>query len=278
MRALPGVAAALVAVGLVVACGSPPSPLVEPQRPEKSRRHAVAQAVPAAAPARAPACLADVTEADLATDRRLAPDEALYARASEHLLAHRYAPAAALFRRVAMEQAPGEAGISATKLYLESLHALGTRAPRPQCFDDMQRDVPTFLTLYCRDPERPQVLDLCTALSDIEADIERLAAQRWLERGDMTGDASAFREGGELHLQLFLRRCDSTTPRAARCDEIGFNAAMAFKAGGREDLAREVLALMRTPKYGVAESELTTRLGCRLVVERDSGACLPGKR
>ncbi len=51
-----------------------------------------------------------------------------------------------------MNHPEAEVGIYASMLYLESLNVLGshTEPERTACYEDMARDVPLFLDLYCK--------------------------------------------------------------------------------------------------------------------------------
>jgi len=73
--------------------------------------------------------------------------EVKYGRARIYFEAQHWEEAALAFRDVAINHADKDAGIYAAQLYLEAINVLGARAepPRPVCFDEMGKDVPTFL-------------------------------------------------------------------------------------------------------------------------------------
>jgi len=109
--------------------------------------------------------------------------EVKYARARTYFEAQHWEVAALAFREVAINHSDKDAGIFAAQLYLESINVLGSRAepPRPECFDDMAKDVPTFIELYCKgaksseeNKEQCETLDflLLTAQAVTEVSVE----------------------------------------------------------------------------------------------------------
>ena len=81
-----------------------------------------------------------------------------YARARIYFENHRWEEAAVAFRDVALNHADSDVGVYAAQLSLEALNVLGaTLAPgRPACFDEMSRDVPRYVDLYCSSAMRPE--------------------------------------------------------------------------------------------------------------------------
>ncbi len=198
--------------------------------------------------------------------------EVEYARARALFEANHWGEAALAFRAVAVNHADNELGLYASQLFLESLNVLGSAAdpPRPSCYDAMARDVPILVGLYCDDksPVKDQErANACVLLRKIQRDIDRLSAQRLVERADKIegGDAALFEEAGEAYVAL-ARRCITeshaahATPASEHCDELAYNAGKAFMAARKTDRVRDVARLMVDPANGIRESQLTARL------------------
>ncbi len=104
--------------------------------------------------------------------------EIKYARARLYFEARRWEEAAIAFRDVAMSHADKEVGIYAAQLYLEALNQLGgsVQPSRPACYEDMGRDVPRFVELYCKGDARKSNAEACSTLDRIQDDLHRLHA------------------------------------------------------------------------------------------------------
>ena len=122
--------------------------------------------------------------------------EVKYARARTYFESQHWEEAALAFRDVAINHADKDAGIFAAQLYLESVNVLGSRAepPRPSCFDDLAKDVPTFLELYCKGSKVEDNKEQCESLTRIQFDIMRLKAQKLVEKGDGLSEKGSYKE------------------------------------------------------------------------------------
>src|SRR5262249_53074968 len=126
----------------------------------------------------------------------------------------------------------------AAQLYLESINVLGGQFEKTSCFDDMEKDVPQFLQLFCQGDKATKNADECTSLNKIQVDILRLKAQKLVEVADKSGGKDALRDyekGGTAYFEMFRRYCQDPVnngqqPQAEKCDEIAYNAARAFQA------------------------------------------------
>ncbi|MCL2776950.1 MAG: tetratricopeptide repeat protein [Polyangiaceae bacterium] len=164
--------------------------------------------------------------------------EVKYARARTYFEAQHWEEAAAGFREIAMNDVDREDGIYAAQLYLESINVLGSHFQKTSCFDDMERDVPKFIELYCKGDRAQKNAEQCTLLNKIEVDILRLKAQKLVERADKEGGKEAlgmYEKAGAAYFETFRKYCEEPVknnrpPQAERCDEIAYNAARSFQA------------------------------------------------
>jgi hypothetical protein len=204
---------------------------------------------------------------DAQSKARLA--ESAYARARVFFEAKRWAEAAVAFREIAVGYADTDLGIYAAQLYLESINVLGSRVEpaRPACYDDMERDVPIFLDLYCKGAITREHREECTILRSVQRDIDRLRIEAMVKRANYaeTGATRLYEEAGAAYLALAYRCCDEArsggaSPQASRCDEIAFNAGRAFLAAKLPDRAREAEAILMDPRNQLQKSPLTEKL------------------
>lgn len=164
--------------------------------------------------------------------------EVKYARARTYFEAQHWEEAALGFRDIAMNNADRDVGIYAAQLYLESINVLGQHFSKPTCYDDMEKDVPKFLELYCSGDKAAKNAEQCTILNKIQVDILRLKAQKLVELADKSGGKEAlgmYEKGGTAYFEMFRKYCQDPVnngqqPQAEKCDEIAYNAARAFQA------------------------------------------------
>lgn len=177
--------------------------------------------------------------------------------------AEHWVEAAKMYRPIAFEHPDSDVGIYASQLYLECLNVLGTHAHRPSCYADMARDVPGLHDAYCT-KRRNQNQEMCETLERIQLDLERLRASRLMEEGAAKGDRTLVHESGEQFLAMLRAHCMPSTSTAVRCDEIAYNAAIAFIAAEDDLAAKRVYAMMTDPKNKMDKSPLVPKLECRL--------------
>jgi hypothetical protein len=176
----------------------------------------------------------------------------IYQRARIAFESEHYDQAAAGFRVVAF-QAGGDMASYASVLYLSSLHEL-------KCLSDIERDVPKLEQLQCagkiegvavgRDGEQ------CELLARLHLDVERAKAQFMFESGREANDLSKMFHAGEAYEELAERECARS---GKLCEELLYNAGVAFLAGGKSDRAKKVLAAF--PKGSKLAQELACRMG-----------------
>ncbi len=172
--------------------------------------------------------------------------------------------AASGFRSVALSHPTEAFATKAATLYFDALNevALGESDPqrRDAAYERMAADVPRVIGLHCQGANASTNANACATFGDLQAAIERLSAQRLVERGDKSVGPAArllYQEGAERYLALFTSRCEA--PVAARkaakdhhCDELAYNAARAFVAAGLApraiDTYRSFLAFDDTTK------------------------------
>jgi tetratricopeptide (TPR) repeat protein len=201
--------------------------------------------------------------------------EVKYARARTYFEAQHWEEAALAFRDVAINHPDKDAGIFAAQLYLESINVLGSRAepPRPECFDDMSKDVPVFIELYCKGPKATEEnKEQCETLGRIQFDIQRLKAQKIVERADQQQEKGQFREaldnykkGADAYLELWRGYCEAPLSKGEkikqceRANEIVYNMAKAYQAARLLAKSIQVRLILLDPKYGMHESELAQK-------------------
>jgi tetratricopeptide (TPR) repeat protein len=164
--------------------------------------------------------------------------EVKYARARTYFEAQHWEEAGLGFRDIALNNSDRDVGIYAAQLYLESINVLGQHFEKPSCYDDMEKDVPKFLELYCGGEKAAKNAEQCTTLNKIQVDILRLKAQKLVELADKSGGKEAlsmYEKGGAAYFEMFRKYCQDPVnngqqPQAERCDEIAYNAARAFQA------------------------------------------------
>ncbi|MEC7519393.1 MAG: tetratricopeptide repeat protein [Myxococcota bacterium] len=135
----------------------------------------------------------------------------LYRWARLHYEANRFADAAALFERVALDHPDSEVGPFAANLWLDSLGVLAERRGQAVCFDALRAAIPRVEAAHC-----PRHAEVCEALAPLSC---RLGAQEAYD----AAEAGRHREAAEAYVALARRRCDEA-PRYL------YNAAIAFEA------------------------------------------------
>ena len=200
--------------------------------------------------------------------------EVKYARARTYFEAQHWEEAAIAFREVAINHSDKDAGIFAAQLYLEAINVLGSRAepPRPSCFDDMGKDVPTFLELYCKGQKFEDNKEQCEALTRIQFDIARLKAQKIVEVADGQQEKGQYREsldnykkGADAYLELWRTYCEEPLAKGEhpkqceKADEIVYNMARAYQAARLLAKSIQVRQILLSDKYGLDKSDLAKK-------------------
>ena len=200
--------------------------------------------------------------------------EVKYARARTYFEAQHWEEAAIAFRDVALNHADKDAAIFAAQLYLESVNVLGAKAdpPRPACFDDMARDVPQFIELYCKGQKAEDNKEQCELLTRIQFDIQRLKAQKTVELADSQNDKGNYKEGlenyrkgAEAYLELWRGYCEepmSKGEKPKQCEkanEIVYNMARAYQAARLLAKSIQARQILLNPRFGMNESDLALK-------------------
>ncbi len=192
--------------------------------------------------------------------------EVKYARARTYFESRHWEEAALGFRDVAINHADHEVGIYAAQLYLESLNILGTHSEpeRSSCFQDLGKDVPEFIKLYCNDAKKGANEEQCGILSRIQRDIERLTAESMVKEADRNPGTpqslEKYRQAATLYLEMWEKygkdACEKNNKEAcARNDEILYNASRAFQAARLLAKSIAVKKILINPKYNLHETE-----------------------
>lgn len=200
--------------------------------------------------------------------------EVKFARARTYYEAQHWEEAALAFRDVALNHSTHDSGIYAANLYLETLNVLGGRAepPRPTCFDDMGKDVPSFLKLYCEGKKYDDNKDNCELLTRIQFDIQRLRAQKTVELADSQLDKNNskeavdnYKKGADMYLEMWRGYCEgpmSKGEKPKQCEkasEIVYNMARAYQAGRLLAKSIQSRLILLDPKYGMEKSDLAQK-------------------
>lgn len=200
--------------------------------------------------------------------------EVKYARARTYFEAQHWEEAALAFRDVAINHADKDAAIYAAQLYLEAINVLGSRAepPRPSCFDDMGKDVPTFIQLFCQGSKAADNKESCELFQRIQFDIQRLKAQKLVEKGDSQSDKGdyknaldTYKQGAEAYLNLWRTYCEESlgrgekTKQCEKAHEIVYNMAKAYQAARLLAKSIQARLILLNPKYGMHETDLAMK-------------------
>jgi len=200
--------------------------------------------------------------------------EVKYARARTYFEAQHWEEAALAFRDVALNHSDKDAAIFAAQLYLESVNVLGSRAepPRPTCFDDMGKDVPAFLELYCKGQKLEDNKEQCELLVRIQFDIRRLKAQKMIELADSQSEKGQYkdsldnyRKGAESYLELWRGYCEEPLSKGEKpkqcekADEIVYNMARGYQASRLLAKSIQARQILLNPRYGMHESNLAMK-------------------
>ncbi|MEI9948637.1 MAG: tetratricopeptide repeat protein [Pseudomonadota bacterium] len=200
--------------------------------------------------------------------------EVKYGRARIYFEAQHWEEAAIAFRDVAINHSDKDAGIYAAQLYLEAINVLGSRAepPRPQCFDEMGKDVPVFLELYCKGSKAEDNKEQCETLNRIQFDIRRLKAQKQIEladsqqdKGDYKNALDNYKKGADSYLDLWRSYCEEPLGKGEhpkqceKADEIVYNMARGYQAARLLAKSIQARLILLSQKYGMGESALAMK-------------------
>ncbi|HEY6558214.1 MAG TPA: hypothetical protein VI072_13110 [Polyangiaceae bacterium] len=200
--------------------------------------------------------------------------EVKYARARTYFEAQHWEEAALGFRDVALNHSDKDAGIFAAQLYLEAQNVLGSRSepPRPSCFEDMAKDVPAFIDLYCKGSKAEDNKEQCELLYRIQFDVIRLRAQKIVDLADSQAEKGNNREaldnykkGGDSYLELWRKYCEGPlgegkkTKQCENADQTVYNMARAYQAGRLLAKSIQARLILLNPKYGMDKSDLAMK-------------------
>ena len=191
--------------------------------------------------------------------------EVKYHRCRLYFEAQHWEEAGACFRDIAYTHADNESAVYAAQLYLESINVLTFHGMpnRNTCIDDMITDVPKFTDMFCSGDKMQKNEEICTLLTKVQCDIQRLRAARIVEEAGKGGNNALelFDKGGRAYFDLWekygatpLR--NNQPPQCERLDEIVENAARAFQAGHLIASAIRARQVLLNPTYRMEKSEL----------------------
>jgi TolA-binding protein len=184
-----------------------------------------------------------------------------YARARIYFENHRWEEAALAFRDVALNHADADAGVYAAQLSLEALNVLGSNITpaRPACYDEMSRDVPRYMELYCSAAMRPENAESCASLARVECDLQRSTIDAMMSKSDQ-GAAAGYERVATAYLEFWNKRGKQSTenklPTCGNMDQVLHNAARAFQAAHLLAKAISVRKILIDPRYNLDKGEL----------------------
>jgi TolA-binding protein len=196
--------------------------------------------------------------------------EVKFQRARTHFQARHWEEAALGFRDVAINHADNEVGVFAANLYLEAANILGTRLEpaRSSCIDDIAKDTPQFIKLYCEGAKKSANEEQCSVFFRVQRDVERLKAETLVKEADATPGSPASLEKHRTAAQLYLdmwekygrEPCEKGQKDACeRNDEVLYNAAKAFQAARLLAKSIAVRKILINPKYNLHETALAKK-------------------
>ncbi len=174
------------------------------------------------------------------------------------------------WRSTTPTRTPASSRLSSTSS--RSTCSFSRRARAPECFDDMAKDVPVFLELYCKGNKFEDNKESCETLTRIQFDIQRLRAQKIVERADQQLDKGQAREavdnykkGADAYLDLWRGYCEALLPRARRSSSasVRTKSSTTWRARTRRPACSRsrfrLVEILLDPKYGMHESELAQK-------------------
>jgi len=196
--------------------------------------------------------------------------EVKYARARTYYEAQHWAEAAIAFRDIALNYADKDAAVYASQLYLEALNVVGSKSepPKPACFDELSKDVPKFLALYCAGDKYAAEKENCDLLTRIQCDIRRLSAEKTVELADSGkgGDAALelYKKAGDAYIAIWRdygeeHLTKGEPSQCGRMEEVLYNAGQAYQAGRL--LAKSIAAkqILLNPAYNLRQTDLAKK-------------------
>ncbi len=191
--------------------------------------------------------------------------EVKYARCRLYFEAQHWEEAASCFRDIAYNNSNTDSAVYAAQLYLESINVLTFHGNpnRTSCLDNMISDVPKFIDLFCQGDKEKANDEVCTILTKVQCDIQRLRAQRIVEEADKGGNNSLelFEKAGKAYIELWKTYGATPLkanlqPQCERLDEIVENAARAFQAGHLIASAISARSVLLNPQFRMEKTEL----------------------
>lgn len=191
--------------------------------------------------------------------------EVKYARCRLYFEAQHWEEAGACFKEIAYDHPDNDDAVYAAQLYLESINVLTFHGMpnRNTCIDDMITDVPKFIDMFCQGDKASKNEEVCTILTKVQCDIQRLRAQRIVEEADKGGNNALqlFEKGARAYFDLWDKYGatplkNNQPPQCEKLDEIVENAARAFQAAHLIASATRARMILLNPTYRMDKSEL----------------------
>jgi len=245
---------------LLLACG----PQLVPAPPEAALGSRASLAPDASAPDTAPL---DATTPDArasSCDRHPLDGgdvaDVLYACARRAYDGEDLAVAARLFREVAFDHPTSSVGVYAAQLYFDCLNRMSDHET------DWHAEVTTVLALYCG-AERAKHVDDCRRFQLVDAQVRFRAAAALFERASRNRDGAEMERAGDAFVALYRQDCGKAVEK---CDELLYDAVIAYLGAGRRDRAEATAQLVFDPKNRMNDGPIAKKLRCKL---GDGGTC-----
>ncbi|MBK8257016.1 MAG: tetratricopeptide repeat protein [Polyangiaceae bacterium] len=187
-----------------------------------------------------------------------------FARARMYFEAQRWEEAAYAFREIALAYPNHDAALPAAQLYLESANVLAgsLTTPRAACFDDMGKDVPTFVQTFCTGGKEKTNASDCAVLSRVSRGLEGKIPEATAKAAEgMTGAAAmkTWEKAAQGYFSLWKKygepACREKADGCAGNEAVLYNAARAFQAARLLARAVEVRKILIDPQYNLHRTE-----------------------
>lgn len=186
--------------------------------------------------------------------------EVLYACARRAYDGDDLADAARMFREVAFDHPTSAVATYAAQLYLDCLNRMGDHQT------DWHAELTTMLGLYCA-AGRARHEDDCRKFELIDAQVRFRAAAALYEQASRDRSDAGMERAGDAFVALYRHDCGKTV---VKCDELLYNAVVAYLAAGKPDRAQATAQIVLDPKNHMSDGPLARKLRCKL---GDGGAC-----
>ena len=159
--------------------------------------------------------------------------------------------------------------LDAAERYVDRMEHVATGDRRISCFIEMQRSIESVVSARCAPSDRDD--RDCAMLQQIDADIERMRAEKEANDAEETNDSELRRRAADRFFAIAHADC-AGPPVTNRCDEIVYNAAILYLRAGDRRGAEAARSFFRDPRNSLATSPLAAKLDC-VLEPSDAATC-----